>query len=446
VIRLVVTAMVLLGASAMLAACGGSDKDSGTAASTSATTGASAAASPGTSTTASTGGDVKCGLGNGQKATGEPIRIGSIITKQPGTDFTDASSMAQALYDCVNANGGINGRPIEYIVETEQTDPGQVAGLARKLIQSDKVLGMFGSFSLLDCAVNHQFYEANDYYTTNVGVAPECFSTSNSASINLGPRYSLDAGAQALIGQGVKKLVFATAGTPGAEWYAEGVQSVADAAGVPMEFAKENVPIQDANSVALKLVQAAGKDGGVLLGFTPPEALKIMQAAQQQGLAERLRWGCSSTCNTDFLAQALGPEWEGKLLVNAEVNTADSTGPDNQLYLKVHDQYAAKVPLGSFGQMGFALAKLTVDRLLSIDGPITKESVNQAMLDTKGYKTDLVCKPWYYGKAPVHIPNNTGRTLTPKGGKLVVQEDCTDVTADDPQIAKVRKIEQEQGL
>ncbi|WP_326924438.1 ABC transporter substrate-binding protein [Capillimicrobium parvum] len=389
---------------------------------------------------------MKCGLGNGQKATGEPIKIGSIVTKQPGTDFTDASNMAQAFYDCVNSNGGIKGRPIQYIVEEEQSDPGQIAGLARKLVTSDKVLGMLGSFSLLDCAVNHAFYEANDLYTTNVGVAPECFSTPNSASINLGPRYSLDGGAQALIKQGVKKLVFATAGTPGAEWYAEGVKSVADAAGVPMVFAKENVPIQDANSIALTLVQQAGADGGVLLGFTPPEALKIMQAAQQQGLAGRVKWGCSSTCSTDFLAQALGPEWEGKLLVNAEVNTVDSTGPDNQLYLKVHDQYAPKVPVGSFGQMGFVLAKLTVDRLLSIDGPIDKESVNKAMLDTKGYKSDLVCKPWYYGKAPVHIPNNTGRTLTPKAGKLVVQDECADVTADDPQIAKVRKIEQEQGL
>ena len=67
------------------------------------------------------------------------------------------------------------------------------------------------------------------------------------------------------------------------------------------------MPIQDANSVALKAVQAAGDGGGVVLNFTPPEALKILQAAQQQGLQDRVKWGCSTPCNTDFLAEALGP-------------------------------------------------------------------------------------------------------------------------------------------
>ena len=50
------------------------------------------------------------------------------------------------------------------------------------------------------------------------------------------------------------------------------------------------MPIQDANSVALKAVQAAGDGGGVVLNFTPPEALKILQAAQQQGLQDRVKW------------------------------------------------------------------------------------------------------------------------------------------------------------
>ena len=47
--------------------------------------------------------------------------------------------MAKAYFKCVNDNGGINGRPIEYVIETEQTDPGQAASLAKKLIETDKV-------------------------------------------------------------------------------------------------------------------------------------------------------------------------------------------------------------------------------------------------------------------------------------------------------------------
>ncbi len=452
-IRSALAAAALLNVvSLVLAACGGGDGDSNTSAATAASTTAATTADTGASTTASsdatasTGGESKCGLGNGEKATGEPIKLGAIVTKQPGTDFTDGPRMSQAFFDCVNDNGGINGRPIQYIVEEEQTDPGQVASLAKKLVESDKVLGLFGGFSLIDCAVNHKFYEANGYYVTNAGIAPECWGTPNSAPINMGPRYSSDGAVQELIRQGIEKLVFVQSNVPGTGYIEAGPKALAAAANVPIVSLKENVPIQDANSVALKLVQEAGDGGGVVLNFTPPEALKILQAAQQQGLAERVKWGCSTPCNTDFLAEALGPEWENKLFVNAELNVVDADGPDTALYNTVREQYGKDIPLGSFSQMGFLLAKIAVDQMLKIDGPINKESVNQAILDTKDYKTDIICKPWYYGKAPMHIPNNTDYTTTPKDGKMVISKGCTEISADDPDIARVRKIEQEQGI
>ena len=118
-------AIVAVGLSVALAACGSSKKKSST----------TSAASGGTSTQASGGGGAtsKCGLGNGKKATGTPIKLGAIATKQPGTDFSDIPNMTKAYFDCVNDNGGINGHPVELVIETEQTDPGQVASLAKKL-------------------------------------------------------------------------------------------------------------------------------------------------------------------------------------------------------------------------------------------------------------------------------------------------------------------------
>src|ERR1051326_3198710 len=58
---------------------------------------------------------------------GPPIVLGAIATNQPGTSFTDIPNMAKAYFDCVNANGGINGHPIKYKIATEQTNPAQVA-------------------------------------------------------------------------------------------------------------------------------------------------------------------------------------------------------------------------------------------------------------------------------------------------------------------------------
>ena len=62
--------------------------------------------------------------------------------------------MAKAYFDCVNNNGGIYGRRIQYFIETEQTDPGQNAALAKKLAESTKVVGMVGNTSIIECAIN----------------------------------------------------------------------------------------------------------------------------------------------------------------------------------------------------------------------------------------------------------------------------------------------------
>jgi branched-chain amino acid transport system substrate-binding protein len=419
---LVAALALALAASMTLVACGGGDGTTKNKA-------AAPAAAP------------KCGAGTGQKATGTPIRIGGIATKQPGTDFTDIPNMTKAYFQCVNDNGGIKGHPIQYFLETEQTDPGQIASLAKKLVETDKVVGIAGSSSLIECAVNHAYYEKQGYNVVGAGIAPECYSTPNSASVNMGPRYSVDGATQYLIRQKVKKLVLDQSNVPGTGYNEGGFLLIARNAGIPTASLKDNVPIQDANSVALKLVQAAGDDGGVVLNFTPPEALKILQAAQQQGLQNRVKWACSTPCNTDFLADALGSQWNDKLGVNAELNLVTANGPDSQLYRGVREKYAPKVPLGSFSQMGFVIGSIVTKALMSVEGDYTAKNVNAAIKNVKNFQTDILCKPWYYGDAPLHIPNNTDRTVTPKDGKMVEKEGCFAISNVDPAIAQVRQVE-----
>jgi branched-chain amino acid transport system substrate-binding protein len=428
--------VLVAGLSMLVAACGSSNDDKTT----------SASGGGGSSTTAKGAADVtKCGKKPGTKATGSPIKVGAIVTKQPGTDFTDGANMAQAYFNCVNDNGGINGHRISYKFYTEQTNPSQIAGYAHKLIQTDKVVAVVGGFSIIECAVDHKYWESLGIMEIDAGIAPECYGTPNSSAPNMGPRYSSDGAVQAVVRAGAKKIAFDQSNVPGTGYIAAGPTAVAKSLNVPITLFKDNVPIQDANSIALKLVQAAGTDGGVVLNFTPPEALKILQAAQQQGLQDRVKaWGCSTPCNTDFVAKALGQQWDGKLLVNAELNVTDSDGPQSRLYRAVFDKYGSKVSggLGSFSQMGFTMGQLLVQALESIDGEdYSLKTVNKAIADLKGMKTDILCRPWYYGDAPLHIPNNVDWTTTPNNGKMVIKEQCFNIADADPSIAKVREVE-----
>ncbi|HEX7269045.1 MAG TPA: ABC transporter substrate-binding protein [Streptosporangiaceae bacterium] len=385
----------------------------------------------------------QCGTKPGVKATGTPIPLGGIVTNQPGTSFTDIANMANAYFTCVNNNGGINGHPIKYFIQTEQTNPAQVAADAKQLVQTDHVVGIVGSTSIIECSVNHSYWERLGFFVVDSGIAPECYSTPNSAAVNMGPRYSSDGAVQYAISQHVSKIVFDQSNVPGTGYIAAGPAALAAAAHVPIVQLTENVPISDANSVAIKEVNDAGPNGAVILNFTPPEALVILQAAQKLGLEDRVKlWGCSTPCNTDFLAKALGPKWNNKLFVNAELTPPDSTNtPAMRLYKAILAKYGKAVSggIGSFSQMGFAEAEIMVHALRSVKGPYTVASVNAALKAVSNFDTGMLCEGWTYGDFPMHIPNNVDYTVTPKDGKMVVAKGCTPISSVDPQIAAYRK-------
>jgi branched-chain amino acid transport system substrate-binding protein len=439
-VRLSLALITVLGL-LVLAGCGSSSSSSSSSASGGSSTSASSTSS---ASSASGSADTsKCGTKPGVKATGTPINIGTIDTKQPGTDFSDGPNMIIAYYNCVNENGGVNGHPVKLFVEYDQTQPAQIAAAAKKLIQTDHVVGIVGVFDLLECTINQGYWKQLGVNEMGAGIAPECWSTPNSAAVNMGPRYSSDGAVQYGLAQHPSKMVFVQSNVPGTGYIAAGPKALSDASHVPITELTENVPINDANSVALDLVNKAGSNGWVVLNFTPPEALVILQAAQKLGLEDRVKgWGCSTPCNTDFLAKALGPKWNHKLYVNAELTSSDDhNGPEMQLYKAILAKYGSAVAggLGSFSQMGFLLGKFSVDALNAVKGAYTIKSVNAAFKAIKDEKTELLCQPWVYGDYPLHIPNNADFTTTPENGKMVTAQPCFNISAADPQIAAYRK-------
>jgi branched-chain amino acid transport system substrate-binding protein len=432
----------------VLAGCGSSSSNNTTAAAPAAT-----GSSGGTSTAAASASTdtSSCGPKPGVKATGSPINIGTIDTHQPGTDFTDGPNMIQAYFTCVNNNGGVNGHPLKLFVQLDQTQPAQITAAAHKLIQSDHVVAIDGVFDLLECTLNASYWKQLGIFEMDAGISPECWSTANSAAVNMGPRYSSDGAVQyALNTVKAKKIVFVQSNVPGTGYIAAGPAALAKAANVPITELTENVPISDANSVALKLVDEAGSDGSVILNFTPPEALVILQAAQKLGVEDRVKsWGCSTPCNTDFLAKALGPKWNHKLFVNAELTDPDDhNGPEMQLYKAILAKYGQNVAggIGSFSQMGFVLAKFLTDALQKMKGPYTMASVNKAIVGINKVSSEMLCQPWVYGNLSLHIPNNVDYTTTPDNGKMVTAQGCTAISSADPQIAQYHKVAAAAGV
>jgi branched-chain amino acid transport system substrate-binding protein len=428
----------------VLAACSSSGSSSSSSSSSAASSSSASASSSSSSSTVSTS---ACGTKPGVAATGTPINIGAIDTKQSGTDFSDIENMTGAYFACVNANGGINGHPIKFFPVTEQTNPSQIASLAKQLVTSDHVVGIAGSSSIIECTIDQGYWKSEGIYALGAGIAPECWSTPNTASVNMGPRYSSDGAVQYVLAQGASKIAFDQSNVPGTTYIAAGPNALAAAKHVTIQDFTENVPITSADSIAIKLVDAAGSNGAVVLNFTPPEALLILQAAQKLNLEDRVKyWACSTPCNTDFLATSLGPKWNNKLYVNAELTPLDgNTSPTAQLFDAILKQYGSDVSggVGSFSEMGFVIGETATHALETIKGAYTIQSVSAAFKGITNYNTGLLCQAFTYGNYPEHIPNNMDYTVTPDNGKFVEASTgggCTLISADDPQIAQYRSI------
>lgn len=386
-----------------------------------------------------------CGLGTGKKATGAPIKLGGIAMLIPGVDFTTIGKVADAYFKCVNDNGGIRGRPIKYILYNEQLNPAQEAALARKLIQTDKVVGVVGNTSFAECGTNWKYYKSKGYVVIGAGVQAECYSTPSFAEVNAGPRYSNVGAAQALVKAGITKLAIASPDTISA--YADGGAAlVAKKAGIPVKIFPTHLPVTDATSQLIQMYQFVGDGGGILLDFTPDTAPAFMKAAEAQGIVEKVKWGSSTPIANTFMSGQFSPKWDGHLWIDNEFSNVDpSVGPDSALMFAVLTKYT-KIAPQAFAQMGFLAGKFATNALLSIKGPITAKSYNAAVVALKNQKTDILCKPYYVGKLPYHIPNNTNIIVDYKNKDVVVKNRCTPIAAVDKSVAQTRVWEKKFNL
>lgn len=431
--RSTATAATAVLAIALLAGCGSSSTDSNT----------SSGSASGSSNAA------PCGLGNGKKATGDPVVIGALVTKQPGLDgFTDSTDMAGAYFDCVNDNGGINGRPIKYVVYQDTIDPAVTQQLGTKLL-ADNPIALAGGFSVLDCPVNNKAYQAAGYMITSAGITQDCFGLPNVSPVNIGSAGSSTAAAQYLATKNVKKIVIVTSNAPGADLVNKSVTEFADSQKIASESFLENVPLADANGLALKLVKAAGDGGGVVVNFNPAATLQVFQAVLQQGLQDRVTWACPGGCNDANLAKALGSDWNDKLGINAEMALPSSTGPDATLFRQLQAQYTPSTPISAYGQLGFVSAMVTVKAMLSIPvDQLSIKTVNEAIANVKDFESDLLCKPYYFGPGlNNHMSNNWTRTVAVQDGVLVPAGDCFALAATSVNhLDEIRAYEQKNGI
>jgi branched-chain amino acid transport system substrate-binding protein len=370
-----------------------------------------------------------------KEATGEPIKLGAIVSKTGPADFSSAGRSALAFFKCVNAHGGINGRPVQLLIEDDFWNPEKAASAARKLVLDDKVVAMAGSTSFVECGTNEAFYEEHDIgVITGVGVPRECFFSKNNAPVNMGPRLSnYGAVKYAYEEWGARNFVCMAPNVPNVGgWFCPAIETEwGKGKGVTVHSILHDPATMDATSLVLQALSF--KPDVVIVSEPGPGAVAVLNAAEDQGVRDKTKWIGPTSLYDRAFPKAVGSYWNDHVFVQIELNTFDSKGPDNQAWIEIMDKYGAKSDVrDSFSQAGFVAAKFMTAVLRDMKGPINPKTVLAALRHMKPVTSDLICLPWEFGEGKRHNANQAGRMVKVSGGGWKKVRDC--FRTDDPEL------------
>jgi branched-chain amino acid transport system substrate-binding protein len=383
-----------------------------------------------------------CGLNNGKAATGEPIQLGAVVGKTGPADFSSPAQAADAYFKCVNKNGGINGRPIAYSIEDDAWKPEQAAQVAVKLVKDKKVVAMVGNSSFVECAVNEHLYETEGVLVVaGVGVPRDCFHVKNIAPTNEGPRLSnLGAVMYMVKTFGIKNIVCISPNIPGVgDFSCDGIKAWVADKGIQYHNILIDPATPDATSIVLQAVSL--KPDLIEVSLPREGATPIFAAAEQQDLADKIHFSAPTSVYNELFPKAIGPYWSGKAFVELELEPLDKNAPDSKNWHAILDTYGkSSDQRDTFSQAGYVAARVIVNVLLKMDPKtIDRASVSQALKTMKGFRSDIMCGPWYFGEGDEHNANHAGSVAVIENGKFVTKAACFQI--DDPDLVNIRKME-----
>ncbi len=369
-----------------------------------------------------------CGANTGTAATGKPIIVGGIHGNAPPGDFSASTDAAKAYFDCVNANGGIHGRPIDYRIENDQWNPEMAAQAAAKLVKDAGAIALVGNGSFIEMAVNAGTYAEEGIMSMAAACAiSECFESSNIVSTNQGPLPSnLGATQYAQEELGATNVGCIGLNIPNnGPWSCEASINLMKARGGDGSMALLNPGAPDVNSALLEVI-SNGADT-ILMNLPAGLAIAVLKAAEEQDLRDSYIWIAPTPLYDATVPATVGDYWDGKIFVNAELAPFHLNGPDAQNWLAVMDAYAnPDDPRDTFAQSGYLSATYFVKTMLAMDPADIddRSKVTAAIKAISGYTSDLMCGPYYVGDADFHMPNHAGYMVQIIGGEYKVVRDC----------------------
>ncbi|MEO6016555.1 MAG: ABC transporter substrate-binding protein [Polaromonas sp.] len=346
-----------------------------------------------------------------------PIPIGAISSLTGGPDgFSQSGLAAKAVFDSVNASGGIQKRKLVFLQEDDKGEPGGALQAAARLINENKVVAMAGGASFLECGLNADAYlEKGLVSLPGLALDGRCFVSPMISPVSAGPYVQLELGlrfaAERLKAQ---KLCVMRLGTP------VNVQKAFDAVvrdwiaktGKSPVLDERDIKTSDSPDDYLKHARQAGCDAIVFAG-SESFSMRFARAANStfKGSIALIFLGSAYTVQ---VAEELGSAGEGIYALSEFEPWSSRSGALSDWRNLMN---TSKLPVTSSSQGGYVAAQVLVRVLRSIRSEINRESVTQAFRQLHPYDVPMLGMPFSFGAGPSHHPNRAAIPMQLSGGR-----------------------------
>lgn len=348
------------------------------------------------------------GCAGAESGSSGPIKVGSVNALSGAATFPEASQAAKAVFDAANANGGVNGRQIEYKALDDKGDPAAAAAAAREVVGRDEAVALVGSSSLIECEINNKYYEQQKILSIQgIGVDPACFSSPNIAPANVGPYHDMTLtllyGSETLKLNDICALLEIAGNTLPS--YQAAIDEWSAITGKKLKYLDATVPYggSDYTSYIVKARNAGCK--AITVNPVEPDSIGQLKAAAAQGWND-VTWLLLTSVYSENYAKAVTNAGAGVYVPAEFYPFTDTASPQNKDW---HDLMTKNnIPLTSFSQGGYLAAKYFLEVVRGISGDITRESVTKALREMKPITDPMVGTPYVFGPGQTHHDNTAG--------------------------------------
>ena len=345
---------------------------------------------------------VACGAGESRDEGGsasdvsiteDKITIGAHfpLTGVAAPGYSEIPTGAKAYFDYVNANGGVNGREIEYIVRDDAYDPTQTSEVTNELVLQDEIFAMVGGLGTPTHSAVVDFLNSEgvpDLFVSSGSLQWGDDPASKPYTFGWQPDYEIEG---KIIGQYVaENMPDAKVGL----FLQDDDLGVDSEKGVRQYLDDQIVAVERYTSgntdVAPQIAALQAKDVDLVLGFNTPSYTALSQL-----VATKLNF------DPEWFYSSIGsdPELVGSLLSRfSEGAVKDGTGaldgvltseyipgvdtPDDEwtkLWQKVWDEHGEKGELTNYRMYGMSHAYAFVQALMAAGPDPTRDGIVDAL-------------------------------------------------------------------